>query len=303
MSRLVPADDLRHPPAPGQRGRDSVFYQLTLPDERLALQVYVFVSGMGTAGCNVVVWDASADAATPPLAIVQHLERGVTADLDDLRVGPVHLRHEQPLRTARVSVEHPDIALDLAFEALHDAFSYHDNPDGLPAWMAVDRLEQSGWMRGVLRLGDREIPLDAPGHRDHSWGVRDWRAPQHWKWFAAYTPSGRALNGWIWIARGEWGVAGYVLRGGRAVPAATIDAHTDYDAAMQQRGFRATLVDLEGVATELAMDVLGIVHLPDERGGAHLLEASALATIDGEPGAGQLEIEWPFDYYRHLVEG
>ena len=77
-------------------------------------------------------------------------------------------------------------------------------------------------MTGVLEVAGRTIEFDRIAHRDHSWGARDWGAPQHWKWLLAHTPSGRALNAFIWIARGEWGFNGYVLRDGEPV---AIDAH------------------------------------------------------------------------------
>ena len=67
-------------------------------------------------------------------------------------------------------------------------------------------------------MSGRRIEWDRMGHRDHSWGVRDWGVPQHWKWFVAYTESGRAVNGWIWIAKGEWGFAGYTVRDGVTYP-------------------------------------------------------------------------------------
>ncbi|BBZ74822.1 hypothetical protein MANY_01590 [Mycolicibacterium anyangense] len=64
-------------------------------------------------------------------------------------------------------------------------------------------MEQTGRLRGHITVGSRRVELDGLGHRDHSWGVRDWAVPQHWKWFVVYTPAGFAVNGWIWIAKGE----------------------------------------------------------------------------------------------------
>ena len=170
------------------------------------------------------------------------------------------------------------------------------NPDGLPAWFAADRMEQTGRIRGTLRAAGREIRLDGLGHRDHSWGVRDWRAPQHWRWFVASTPSGRVVNGWTWIARGTWGFAGYVLRDGRPVPVARIDGEPDLDGALRQRGLIATVHDVEGGTTLVELDVFGLLELPDERSGTVVLEGACRARIDGEAGTGQLEAEWPAEY-------
>ncbi|WIB64721.1 hypothetical protein [Curtobacterium sp. MCBD17_040] len=293
---LLPTDDLRHRPAPGARMRDSVFYQTVLPEERLAVQVYLFVTGTGAAGYNVAVWG---DAAPT----VREFGGGRVAeamDLDDFTVGGLTVRHRDPLRTADVVVRTDRVELDLTFTALHEAFSFRDAPDGLPSWFAEDRIEQTGAVRGHVRADDHAFELGPIGHRDHSWGLRDWRAPQHWKWLVAYTPSGRAVNGWTWIAAGRWGFAGYVLRDGRPVPVSRIEDDTTYGAGYEQRRLHAVLHDVEGGTTTLDLDVFAVLHLPDERTGTTVLEGGCVARIDGERGAGQFEVEWPTDYFAHL---
>ena len=45
-------------------------------------------------------------------------------------------------------------------------------------------------IRNGLEVAGRRIEWDRRmGHRDHSWGNRDWGVPHHWKWFVAYTDS------------------------------------------------------------------------------------------------------------------
>ncbi|GAA4684567.1 DUF7064 domain-containing protein [Frondihabitans cladoniiphilus] len=299
---MKPSDDLRHRPEPGERMRDSLFWQVALPEERLAVQVYLFVTGTGAAGYNVAVWG--------PDTLV--LEQGGgrvpdSMDFDDFTVGALTIRNEEPLLTSSVSVAGAEIQLDLAFRGAHEAFSFRDNPDGLPTWFADDRLEQTGHVSGRLTFTttgaseSRTVELGPVGHRDHSWGLRDWRAPQHWKWLVAYTPSGRAVNGWIWQARGEWGFAGYVTRDGRPVAVSTIEATTRYSESFEQEHLDAVLHDVDGGTTRLTLDVYGVLHLPDERTGTTVLEGASIATIDGEPGAGQFETLWPTSYFEHLA--
>jgi hypothetical protein len=288
---LQPADDLRHRPAAGERGRDSLFWQAVLPDEGVAVQLYLTVTGTGRAGYQASVWGTGPTVVERSSGFVAD-----TADLDDLCLGALTVRQGEPLRTAEVTLRGEQIGLELAFTGLHSAFSYHENPDGLPRWFAADRMEQTGRVEGVLRFGRREVALDGLGHRDHSWGVRDWRAPQHWKWFVASTPSGRVVNGWIWIARGEWGFAGYVLRDGSPVPVARIDSAVTYGDGLRQRRLVATLHDVAGGATQVELDVFGLLELPDERTGTVVLEGACRARIDGEDGTGQLETEWPAEY-------
>jgi hypothetical protein len=139
------------------------------------------------------------------------------------------------------------------------------------------------------------------GHRDHSWGVRDWGVPHHWKWFVAYTESGRALNGWIWIAKGEWGFAGYVVRDGVTYPIRHIDHHAEYGQQMRQRRLCATLTDITGARTELELDVFGVIELPThDRLQTVIREGACRALIDGEQGAGQFETHWQGAYLDYI---
>jgi hypothetical protein len=279
--------------------RDSLFWEVMVPEERLGMQVYLYLTDMGKAGYNAVVWGAEGE----PLAL--HLGSGVipdSADLDHLEFDGLTVRQHDPLRACTMTFRGDDIAIEYSFEALHEAFSYHANPDGLPSWFAENRMEQTGRVTGQIKVGRRRISLDHVGHRDHSWGHRDWGVPQHWKWFVAYTDSGTAVNGWIWIAKGEWGFGGYVARDGLTVPVRTIEHRAEYDDHMRQQYLTATLVDTAGGRTELTMEAFGVVELPSHDPLQTVIrEAACQAVIDGVPGAGQFETHWVGSYLSYLT--
>lgn len=297
-----PDDDLRHRPAPGGRMRDSLFWEMIMTEERLGLQVYLYLTDRGNAGFNVSVWGPDVEPVALDLA-------GGTVpdemDLDDFTLHGLHVRQPELRHTAEVTYGSEKVRLEYRFEAVHDAFSYLSNPDGLPSWFAANRLEQSGRVSGFLDVAGRRIEWDRRmGHRDHSWGTRDWGVPHHWKWFVAYTPSGRAVNGWIWIARGEWGFAGYVARDGVTVPVARIEHHADYHADMTQKRLDATLVDTAGGRTHVVFDRFGLIRLPtNDRMATEIWESACDVTIDGEQGAGQWETHWPRSYVQYLADG
>jgi hypothetical protein len=298
-NRLRPTDDLLHRPIAGERTRDSLFWQLTMPEHELGVQVYLYLTGSGKAGYNVCLWGPD----TKPLAL--HLHNGqvpTDADLDDFSFGGLTLSQPDPLKSCLMTYGRDDIRIEFAFNGIHDAFSYHSNPDGLPSWFAINRIEQTGWVRGGLEVAGRCIEWDRMGHRDHSWGVRDWGVPQHWKWFVAYTQSGRAVNGWIWIAKGEWGFAGYVIRNGVTHPVRHVELHAAYDTQMRQRRLNATLFDVAGGRTELELDVFGVIELPThDRLQTVIREGACRAVIDGEDGAGQFETHWQGAYLDYLT--
>lgn len=297
---LGPADDLRHRPLAGERTRDSLFWQLTMPEEQLGMQVYLYLTGTGKAGYNVCVWGPD----PKPLIEHQHLGRIPDhADLDEFSFAGLTLTQPQLRRTCTMTYRHDDVSIDYEFTGIHDAFSYHANPDGLPNWFATNRIEQTGHVAGGIDIGGRRIDWDRMGHRDHSWGVRDWGVPQHWKWLVAYTESGRAVNGWIWIAEGDWGFAGYVVRDGVTHPVHHIDQHAEYDDQMRQRTLRAAFVDTAGGRTELELDVFGVIELPTHDPLQTVIrEGACSARIDGELGAGQFETHWQGSYLNYLTK-
>lgn len=304
-----PRDDLRHwPTTAGGRMRDSLFWEMIMPDECLGLQVYLYLTDRGRTGYNVTVWGPDAE----PVALkLGGGTVGAEMDLDDFVFEGLTVTQPELRRTAVVTYTSHDLRLRYEFEGIHAAFSYHENPDGLPTWFALNRLEQSGRVHGHLEIGEagsrdlRRTDFDGRmGHRDHSWGPRDWGVPQHWKWFVAYTESGCAVNGWLWIARGEWGFAGYVARDDATTPIAHIEQKATYDDDMTQRRLEASVVDVAGGRTELTFDRYGLVKLPtNERTGTEIWEAACVATIDGEPGAGQWETQWSRSYLEHLIAG
>jgi len=294
---FAPTDHLRHRPQPGGRMRDSLFWEAIVPEEGLGFQAYLYLSGSGKAGFNVAVWDEG----EKPLVI--DLVQGsvpLTMDFDAFSLEGLRVAQTGLGGATRVEYQSERVKLAFTFDGRHPPFSYRQNPDGLPIWFALNRYEQTGWIAGELEFDGRRIALNRIGHRDHSWGTRDWRVPQHWKWFAAYTPDGRRmLNGWLWVARGEWGFAGYVVKDGELRPIARIRQHATYDDDMSQRRLEASLVDTSGGVTELTLERFGVLKLPSD--GVMIMEAACTATIDGLAGAGQFETQWSSAYLDHLI--
>lgn len=294
-------DDLRHRPEPGGKTRDSLFWQIIMPEHELGFQCYLYLTGDGRAGFNLILWGT--DKKPHVLELVQGR---VPDDMDfnDFRLEGLHVRQPADQKTAKISFHSEKVSLEYSFEGFHDQFSYRSNPDGLPSWFAENRLEQSGWVKGHIEWDGKRIDLDRIGHRDHSWGTRHWQAPQHWKWLVAYTPdASRIVNAWIWQAVGEWGVGGYVIRDGELVPIADVKQKARFDDRMMQTGITVEIIDTRGATCEMEMERFGLVKLPT--GGRYatmISEAACHVTIDGKAGAGQFECQWPVDYLDKMIE-
>lgn len=296
---LTADDDRRHRPAPGEKGRDSLYFNLVLPEHDLGVFVYTWVDHAGTAGRLVTTWTPDGE---PHLFDIAHGVPMGDADFGDWHLEGLHLRHVDPLRRAEITFSSEEIELDYRFEGTHEAFDYARNRAGSPSWMATNRYEQSGRVTGRVRVHGHDLALDdAPAHRDHSWGRRNWRVPQHWKWVVAETDAGHGLNLFWWIARGEVGVNGYVLRDG--VPVGIVDAapRATYRDDMTSDALRVTVTDEGGGATELVMERFAHIEMPVGRS-TTLHEAACRTWIDGVPGVGQVETQWPAAYVEALRE-
>lgn len=297
LTQLDGHDDLRHRPADGGKGRDSLYFNLMLPDENLGVMVYTWCDDQGVGGRMVTAWGP--DRKPLYFDAAPNVPLG-DADFDDWKIEGLEVRHPEPLQTAEVRYRGEGISLEYDFTGTHEAYDYARNVEGCPQWMAVNRLEQTGRAVGELRLGDRVVPFDLLAHRDHSWGRRNWKMPQHWKWVVAQAPSGAALNLFQYVVKGELGINGYVLRDG--VPVGLVDAkcHAVYDNDMTSRTLHATLHDEDGGVTELELERYGHVPLPV---GSDTVcnEAACRGSIDGEAGWGQFEAQWSSAYINHLT--
>jgi hypothetical protein len=132
--------------------------------------------------------------------------------------GPIHhfkeAASDDDLRRtldAQVPIKH--LILDLEFSALHPPFDYDERTVrmrsfaelirgprsedvfrslrrtfrtlvALPAMMRAHHYEQSGRVRGTATLDGKPSDIHGFGQRDHSWGVRDMRAPSSWRWLS-----------------------------------------------------------------------------------------------------------------------
>jgi hypothetical protein len=77
-------------------------------------------------------------------------------------------------------------------------------------------LEQAGAFVGSITIDGRMRPFSGVGHRDHSWGLREWDALDHSRLFVASFGEDLAVHALSVVARGQAVEGGFVWRNGRA---------------------------------------------------------------------------------------
>jgi len=295
---LDPAHDGRHVLRDEPKARESVPYLLNLPDEGIALFTYTWVNRASEAGAVLAVFGPGAG----PQPIVDHLaDRPVPAgmNLSDWQIGNFKLQQDLKFDRAHVQWTADKASLDYHFEASHPPYSYGRDDRGCMAYVADDRIEQSGRAVGTLTLGDRVIRFDTTGHRDHSWGTRDWHVFQHYKWVHAQAGRDVSVHFWIVEAMGRTELRGYVYKAGRMALVTDVDFHFDYVGKLDVTGFEATITDEDRRVTHMSAKIVSRFQLyPDPA--CCLNENAGSAMIDGKRGVAWVEMFWPDAYRNHI---
>ena len=301
---LDPIHDSRHWLRADPLARESLVFMLQFPEHEIAAFVYTWVNGESKAGAAFCVY-GPAVGEKAIFEVVDGIPVPLDQGFDDWKVGGVHVRHGAPLQTAQISVAGKEASVEFSFEAMHKAYNYGAHAEGCPAWMADDRFEQSGTVRGVLRFGGREIPFEGLGHRDHSWGTRDWGIAQHWKWLEAQAGSDLAVHAFEYNALGKTQLLGYVLRDGEIAEVTEAKFSFEHDKEFYHTTIQAQVLDGAGRSTVVSGKTFAMFEFKVNPL-ATLNEGSMAVQINGVQGVGHVEMCWPkvyLDYVRSKASG
>jgi hypothetical protein len=161
---------------------------------------------------------------------------GVRVDLDSLRV----------------TASFPDCEASLQWEDFYPRYEWMALV-GMPVHESQARhnhWEMGGRMHGKIRIGEREMQIDALGYRDRSWGPRVWSTMRSTRWWPAVFGPDLCLHSLAVVdERGFHGTHGYVWRNGEVHPMHDVDLAVtlDYDAIGPRSG--CTLFRLDGGET------------------------------------------------------
>ncbi len=290
--------DGRHKLPDVAMGRESIPYIVVLPEHQIAFFTYTWVSKDSVAGAALAVFGpgVGGDPIQQRLA-----DRPVSPDMgfDDWQIEGFEMQQDLQFGAAHVRWETPEATLDFEFNAFHPPYAYASDPRGCPAYCATDRIEQAGRVRGTLRIGERVIEFDATGHRDHSWGTRDWVPFQQYEWFVGQVGDEISVHFWRFNALGKENIRGYVYKDGKASRVETVAVDVIYDDQYWQTGYTAEIVDEAGRTTSIKTDVFGCYTLKPVPN-CSLNESGGRSIIDGKEGVGWMECCWPTDYLEHI---
>lgn len=295
---LDPVNDGRHKLRDLPLERESIPYVVSLPEHDIGTFIYTWVTKDNVAGSVFVAYGPGV-GDTPIFEHIDGLTMGPDKNFDDWKVGKLHLRQDLELQKATIKVDGERAGIDATFEAIHPAYAYGSHPDGCPNWAATNRLEQSGRIKGSLRIDGKTFDFDTTAARDHSWGTRNWDTPQHWKWVHAQAGPETCVHFWQIQARGRTELRGYVFRDGRMAEVDSVEVDYRNDSQYRHTHIEAVVHDTAGRTSKLKGEYFGhfpLLPVPS----CTLFEGTMRCEIDGKPGVGWSEFMWPTAYLEHL---
>lgn len=287
---LKPSDDFRHPLS-GPQARESLFVTVPLPEHGLNIHLYWWVNAAHQAGRVVSLF------ADDNRRLLFDRQEGIAMqgrDFDDWGVAGFSAAHREPLHSADFAYEGEGFAFRFHFESLHRAFAYSENANGCPPCMADDRFEQAGAVQGELKLADRKIVFDTTGHRDHSWGRRDYRSMHHFKWISTQAGRGHALNAFQLLAGGEQTINGYLFQDAVLSPVVAMENKVEYDASFAPRTLHTRVTDDRGRSVEVQSQRFS--HLRWEALPIVMDDLGTRSTLDGRPAVSHIGLAWTDAY-------
>ncbi|MCK9540843.1 MAG: hypothetical protein M0R03_02280 [Novosphingobium sp.] len=191
---------------------------------------------------------------------------------------------------ARITADFPDCEASLRFTDFHPRFDYHTIAmPGQRLEGAAHHFEVSGRMTGRVRIGDRELEIDALGYRDRSWSRRDWSRIRGTRWWPCVFGPDLTTHIIHLVHEGRLLKVGYVWRGGRTIAIIDSDVVVQLESdALTPRAGEAVLYLETGEELRVRCDRTdGIVmHVR----GYTAVETIGTAYLDGMEGMSNLEV-------------
>ena len=292
--------DGRHKLGPAPLDRESIPFLVCLPKEGIALFTYTWVNKEGEAGAAIALFGPGV-GSEPIQAKLADRPVPFEMDFSNWQIEGFSMKQDLQFGKAEIYWQSPQATIDFTFEGFHPPYAYGSNAKGCPPYCASNRIEQSGRAHGSITIGDRVIKFDATGHRDHSWGTRDWKAFQNYRWFEGQIGDKVSVHFWELHALGKTELLGYVYKDGLMAEVTDLKINWEGDDNFKHQHADAVITDEAGRTTVLKAEFFAHYPLiPDPC--ITLMEAAAKIWIDGEEGAGWMEMGWETEYLKHIIE-
>ena len=169
-------------------------------------------------------------------------------------------------RTLGDETHREDVSFNLGYQSICRTFDYREcwpaNRELESIEAAGEHTEQFGKILGTARIGNTDYSLEGLGERDHSWGVRDWIAPNMWIWLSCQFSGKLAFNVTKLILGKEVVDAGYVHIDGENRPIVKAFIDTTVQKSGAPLSLKISLLEKGREVHEIQATVMRTVKVP-----------------------------------------
>ena len=185
------------------------------------------------------------------------------------------------------------VSVELGYSPLHTEFSYLEcvtpQQHEIGRVVCEDHYEQMGLVTGHITVDSHSHDISALGERDHSWGERDWNAPDLWIYATAPFSPEFGINIAQMLLKREEISTGFVMKNGENTPVRDVRTETITEKGRQKR-VTYCIRDVKGRDFTLTGDVLNTAQIPYRGTGISVLNEYLTAfTCGTEKGYGIAE--------------
>ena len=272
---LAAKDEELHSPGPEKHWQESWYFNWS--DEHQGIFGLTRIGYRFTEkqidGLIIALVDGKPDFVYPAVNIPYRGEWSAIKATQGLRARRLLYRVEEPMKTWRLSLNGRN-AMSLKWEAFTPVFDFHGHNQNLPTNMAGRHFEQSGRVTGWTRFKNRELKINGYGHRDKSWGVRDWANVEGWNWISAQFGEELAFNATEGFQDGKVFNNGFVFINGENHPVTQVTIRFTWD--RQTHVPAATRIDIHyGENKQLRVEASALAQFPLVKKGLWIQETPA----------------------------
>jgi hypothetical protein len=169
-----------HNPTSAPDWKESYYFQLYDPEVKIAAFFYI------SAYPNVPKRDYLVALLVDGETDIYLNTLPTPGKLDSLGDGKLTFELAQPHELWKIHFDDGKRFANLEFAGRFDPFAYDSKQAYKKGVLEQEHYEQGCFVDGTIRLADgTEHQISCFGHRDHSWGLRDYAAIDEWNWIAA----------------------------------------------------------------------------------------------------------------------
>lgn len=188
------------------------------------------------------------------------------------------------------------VSVNLRFTPINKIYPYRKDPDEKWAFerIATQHYEQFGIYRGFIDLnGNRYEIGSAYGHRDHSWGIRDWSSMDRYSLHCCAFSDNLAFNLWEGSIRGAPFFKGFVFDGEENIDIVDHKIQTEF----RSNGREPIVSHIEfrdSKDRKFRVRSASISSVPFPPPGSLVYEGIGKMTLNGSVGYGLQEYLWHY---------